>query len=311
MKTVKQNSRLPRSALGDVDLRLLRVFAEIVRSNGFSAAQDNLGMAQAIISAHMRHLEERLAVRLCERGRSGFYLTDEGAQIHAAMLDLFGSIERFHGAVSDARGELTGRLTFGTVDAMVSNHKLNLQAAIRNFTRSAPKVQVDLDIAAPQALSQGILSGRYQIVLMPSQKHMPQIHAVNVFSERQNLYCGRDHAFFDVPDSELTGAMLEQCSFAGRSYMPVAPICGVNFQWGAVTAHMESTLLLLLSGSYIGFLPDHYAASAKRTNDLRALAPETFTFEDAFQIVTLRERATRAADLMVAAILGQRAQPTG
>lgn len=308
MKTVIQNTRLPRSTLGDVELRLLRVFAEIVRCNGFSAAQSSLGMTQATISAHMRHLEERLAVRLCERGRSGFYLTDEGAQIHAAMLDLFGSIERFHGAVSEAQGELTGRLTFGTVDAMVSNQELNLRAAIQSFARLAPKVQVDLDIAAPQALSQGILSGRYQIALMPSQKHMPQMHAVDVFLERQNLYCGRDHPLFDVPNAALTEARLEQCAFAGRSYMPVAPICGVNFQWGAVTAHMESTLLLLLSGAYIGFLPDHYAASATRANNLRALAPERFTFEDAFQIVTPRERPTRAADLMVKAILGQRAK---
>ena len=80
-----------KGALSDVDLRLLRVFAEIVRCNGFSAAQASLGMTQATISAHMRHLEDRLGVRLCERGRSGFYLTNEGKQIHSAVLDLFGS----------------------------------------------------------------------------------------------------------------------------------------------------------------------------------------------------------------------------
>ena len=100
-----QVSQTPRSAhkgaLSDVDLRLLRVFSETVRCNGFTAAQASLGMTQATISVHMRNLEERLNVRLCERGRSGFYLTDEGKQIHSAVLDLFGSIERFQGAVGD------------------------------------------------------------------------------------------------------------------------------------------------------------------------------------------------------------------
>ena len=302
MPNAAPNIRSHRSALGDVDLRLLRVFAEIVRCNGFSAAQSSLGMTQATISAHMRHLEDRLGVRLCERGRSGFFMTDEGKQIHAAALDLFGSIERFQGAVGDAQGELTGRLTFGTVDAMVSNRALNLQAAIGNFARLAPKVHLDIDVAAPQALSQGILSGRYQIVLMPAQRHVSQIHAVDVFSERQNLYCGRGHDLFGVADSDMTPALLALQAFAGRSYMQQAPICGVDFRWSAVTAHMESTLLLLLSGAYIGFLPDHYAAPALQANDLRALAPDRFTFEDVFQIVYSRERPTRAAELMVSAI---------
>ena len=307
MKIVAQNNRQRRSTLGDVDLRLLRVFAEIVRCNGFSAAQASLGMNQATISAHMRHLEDRLGVRLCERGRSGFFMTDEGKQIHSAALDLFGSIERFQGAVGDAQGELTGRLTFGTVDAMVSNRALNLQAAIRRFAQSAPKVHLDIDVAAPQALSQGILSGRYQIVLMPAQKQVSQMHAVNVFAERQNLYCGRGHTLFDVPDSDVTPVLLALQAFAGRSYMQEAPICGVDFRWSAATAHMESTLLLLLSGAYIGFLPDHYAAPALKANDLRALAPDRFTFEDTFQIVYSRERPTRAAKLMVSAISNAKA----
>lgn len=307
MPETSQTIRPRRTSLGDVDLRLLRVFVEIVRCNGFSAAQSSLGMNQATISAHMRHLEERLAVRLCERGRSGFFMTEEGKKIHSAALDLFGSIERFQGAVGDAQGELTGRLTFGTVDAMVSNRTLDLQAAIGAFARLAPKVHLDIDVAAPQALSQGILSGRYQIVLMPAQTHFPQMRAVDVFLERQNLYCGRNHPLGAVADCDITPELLAMQAFAGRSYMPRAPICGVDFRWSAVTAHMESTLLLLLSGAYIGFLPDHYAAPALHSGALRALDPGRFTFEDTFQIVYSRERPTRAVELLVSTI--SRPQP--
>lgn len=298
MPTRSPTQSFRKSTFSDVDLRLLRVFAEIVRCNGFSAAQLSLGMSQATISAHMRHLEERLGLRLCERGRGGFYLTTEGKQIHLAMLDLFGSIETFHAATGGALGELTGRLAFGTVDAMISNEKLNLQAAIGTFAKLAPKVQLDIDIAAPQALSQGIMSGRYHIVLMPKQSHLVQMHAVDVYSETQNLYCGQHHPLFACPPEDVTPALLSAQAFAGRSYMLNARICGVDFRWSAVTAHMEGTLLLLLSGAYIGFLPDHYAADAVRQGRLRALAPERFTFEDTFQIIHARERPTRAAELL-------------
>ncbi|MFZ1469277.1 MAG: LysR family transcriptional regulator [Paracoccaceae bacterium] len=291
-----------KTALSDVDLRLLRVFSEIVRCNGFTAAQANLGMTQATISVHMRNLEERLNVRLCERGRSGFILTNEGKQIHSAVLDLFGSIERFQGAVGDVQGELTGRLLFGTVDAMATNTKLNLHAAIGHFARRAPKVQLDIDIAAPQALSQGIMNGRYQLVLMPAQPFAPQNRATDVFLETQNLYCGQGHPLFAVPDIDLTPEVLAGQSFAGRSYMPEATICGVDFCWGAVTAHMEGTLLLLLSGAYVGFLPDHYANALVHDRKLRVLAPDRINFKDRFQIVHSRERPTLAATLLADAI---------
>lgn len=302
MKVAAPSRSRRTGTINDVDLRLLRVFAEIVRCNGFSAAQASLGMTQATISLHMRHLEERLAIRLCERGRSGFYLTDEGKQIHSAVLDLFGSIGRFQSAVGDVQGELTGRLAFGTVDAMLSNAELSLHAAFGSFARLAPKVQLDIDIAAPQVLSQGIMSGRYQIVLMPTQPFLPHSHAVDVFLETQNLYCGQGHPLFACPDAELTPRLLAEQSFAGRSYMPETAICGVDFHWGAVTAHMEGTLLLLLSGAYVGFLPDHYAAELVRRGELRVLAPDKMNFQDSFQIVHSRDRPTLAATLLAGAI---------
>ncbi|MEO7380174.1 MAG: LysR family transcriptional regulator [Paracoccaceae bacterium] len=284
-------------------MRLLHVFSEIVRCNGFSAAQASLGMSQATISVHMRHLEERLGVRLCERGRSGFHMTNEGTQIYSAVLDLFGSIERFQGAVGDIQGELTGRLRFGTVDAMVTNDALNLQVAIGNFARQAPRVHLDIDIAAPQVLSQGVLSGRYQIVLMPAQQQLSQMRSQEVFAETQNLYCGMGHPLFTCENADLTPDLLAAQAFAGRSYMQEAPICGVDFHWNAVTAHMEGTLLLLLSGAFIGFLPTHYAADSVRNAQLRALAPDRMKFDDRFQIVYSRERSTRAADLLARAVV--------
>lgn len=292
------------SSLADSDLRLLHVFRAIVQANGFSAAEETLGMTQATISGHMRQLEDRLGLRLCERGRGGFYLTEEGRQVHSAMLDLFGGIERFQGAVADARGELSGDLTFGTVDAMATNRKLNLEKAVALFATRAPRVRLVIDIAAPQDLIRGVLTGRYQVALVPTDQPPAQTHAVDVFRERQNLYCGRGHALFATPPAEQTDAILAAQPFAGRSYMVEEARCGIPFDRRAVTAHMEGTLLLLLSGAFIGFLPDHYAASEVRSGRLRMLAPGRATFEDDFRLVYPRKRPTRAAELLVQAILG-------
>nr|WP_309504209.1 LysR family transcriptional regulator [uncultured Roseovarius sp.] len=289
-------------SLADVDLRLLRVFGEIVRANGFSAAQAGLGMTQATISTHMRNLEDRLGLRLCERGRGGFYLTEEGRRVHSAMLDLFGSIDRFQSEISEAQGELSGELSFGTVDAMVTNHEVNLHLAIAEFCKKAPGVRLSIDITAPQMLAQGVLNGRYQVVLMPKQDPVSQTHAIDVYEERQNLYCGDLHPLFSVPDDAITDAVLSEQDFAGRTYMAQSPICGIAFNWRAVTAQMEGTLALLLSGAFIGFLPRHYAEPEIRNGRLRMLAPDRMNFDDTFRIVYPRERPTRAAELLAQAL---------
>ncbi|AHK46864.1 MULTISPECIES: LysR family transcriptional regulator [Ensifer] len=299
----KVRHRVLHLSLGDAELRLLRVFASVVQHGGFSAAQSALGMTQATISTHMRHLEERLGLRLCSRGRGGFLLTDEGRLVYEAALELFGSLEKFQGRIGEAQGELTGSLSFGTVDAMITNRNLDLQGALAAFHAKAPRVHLEIDVAAPQVLHQGLLNGTYQIVLMPSVGSVtPHFRSQPAFSEMQKLYCAEGHPLFATPDGDLTDAVLETQSFAGRTYMLNETICGVNFTWAAATPHMEGTLLLLLSGAYIGFLPDHYADEWVRDGRLRLLAPERMSFEDLFHIAYPRNKPSRAAETMAQAI---------
>ena len=107
-------------SLADVDLRLLRVYQAVVRNRGLANAQDELGVTQATISNQLSQLEMRLGMRLCERGRSGFSLTEDGRLIFDASQNLFRSIDNFRSVVGSVRGELTGEVHFGTADAMWS-----------------------------------------------------------------------------------------------------------------------------------------------------------------------------------------------
>ncbi|MFT3972142.1 MAG: LysR family transcriptional regulator [Amaricoccus sp.] len=67
-----------RGTLSDIDLALLRDFAEIAAAGGITAAEGRLGKGKSAISLGLTKLESRLGLRLCERGRSGFRLTERG-----------------------------------------------------------------------------------------------------------------------------------------------------------------------------------------------------------------------------------------
>ena len=282
-------------SLDTTDLRLLQIFEQVVRYNGFSAAQEHLGLTQATISNHMTQLEDRLGMRLCERGRSGFLLTEQGKLVHSAMLDLFGAIHAFQSIVSSARGELVGTLNFGTVDAMYSNPEFNLATVLGDFAQRAPKVTVNIDIASPQDLSRGLLSGRYHVILTPESKHPKSMRAMQILEEQQELYCGLSHPLFSIEDSSVTPEMLAEYPFVARSYMREEEVVGAKFKTTAATAHMESAALMIESGNYLGFLPVHFAQRWLRRGLVRSLGPSRFSFADIFCVVHRRNEKNPAA----------------
>ena len=82
----------PLAQVSDFDIRLLRLFRSVVECGGFSAAESVLGIGRSAISQQMSDLEQRLGLRLCQRGRAGFALTEEGREVYQSSLQLFGAL---------------------------------------------------------------------------------------------------------------------------------------------------------------------------------------------------------------------------
>ena len=96
--------------------------------------------------------------------------------------------------------------------------------------------------------------------------------------------------------------MVAEYPFAARSYMNEASICGVSFNWSAVTAHMEGTALLISSGAFVGFLPRHFAEEWVLRERMRSLMPEVFTFNDRIQVAYRHKDPNPAAEIFAAAL---------
>ena len=291
--------RTSKTPFSPTDLRLLRIFQAVVRHEGFAAAQNELGISPGTISNHIAQLEGRFGVRLCERGRKGFSLTDEGVRIHEAAENLLRSIENFSGIVGSVRGELSGTVHFGTVDAMYTNTDLQLQNALAKFNERAPRVQIHLEIASPQDLLQRLLDGRYSLILTPIDDAHPSVHAIRLFEERQSLFCGALHELFKSPDRDLTPARLQQSPYAARTYMKEnAGPANFPFSNAAQASHMESLAILLLSGRYIGYLPDHFAAPFVERGKMKSLLPDSTSYFDTFYLAHRGDEKSRAMTLL-------------
>jgi DNA-binding transcriptional LysR family regulator len=271
--------------VSEADIRLLRIFVKVVEAGGFSAAQIELNVGQSTISTHMASLEERLGMRLCQRGRGGFSLTEKGRLIYQASKRMFGAIEAFRSEAGALKNHLVGELAIGIVDNVVNNPSSPLHEAISAFNGRAPEVQISVHVAAPTEIERSVLDGRFHLGLGACGRHSPYLSYEDLFEERQILYCGRGHRLFAA--DEVLPEALADCRFVRRSYSsPNKFPAGLHMTSTAEADLMESVALFILSGRHIGYLPQHYAQPWVDRGEMRPLLEAQFGYRNPIYLTT-------------------------
>lgn len=271
------------------DLTLLRVFDAVVRHGGFAAAQAELNISPSTISNHIRALEDRLGVKLCRRGREGFDLTEQGAVVIEAARRLFQALDDFALEVGDLGQRLVGQLKIGVVDYIATDPKMQLSAAIARFKSQPNSVTFDITEDTPQALQQKVRSGERHFGIGSFPHKAPGLHYEPLYVETHSLYCSDSHPLFAAPPEKLTlRAVLDQ-PIVSRGYWREEFVRNLGFEnIGAVVYQIEPQLILVLSGQYLGFLPDHSAQRWVEAGKLRAISPNSIRYRCSFDLVTRR-----------------------
>lgn len=292
--------------LKSIDIHLLQVFGTVVECGGFSAAEAELNVSQSTISRQIADLETRLGVRLCNRGRSGFALTDEGARVCEASRRLFDALESYDHEVDGIRRKPAGDLDVGSIDSLIFYPGFPLPDAIARFRLGAEGVRLRLHVNAPLEIERAVVEERYQIGIGPFEfRENKSLIRHKLFTERQLLYCGRGHEFFARADGDIGDEEIDETPLAERGYISVAQAPDKARYNAAATAYTdEGVAQFILSGHYTGFLPVHYAEHWTAQGLMRAVAPERYGYEGEFFAIT-RGRLVpgRAADLFLETLL--------
>ena len=280
---------ITRAALGqliDMEIRLLRVFKTMVDCGGMAAAELELNIGTSTVSRHIKDLETRLGLTLCRRGRAGFALTPEGGQIYAETLRLLAGVDAFRSRVDEIHQRMGGELHLAVFDKTASNPEAFIGEAIALFQAQAPDVSLHLHVAPLNVIERGVLDGQFQVGVVPGHRASTALVYDELFSETMYLYCGRAHPLFGAGAAQLPNdwAALHGYAFAGLGYhspnMELAQQVQLTRQ--ATGYDQESIATLILSGRYLGFLPDHYAESFVRQGRLRAVQPAVFYYRCSF-----------------------------
>jgi DNA-binding transcriptional LysR family regulator len=282
------------------------VFKAVVEAGGFSAAQNELNVGLAAISKQISDLEIRIGMRLCTRGREGFCLTEEGKLVYQASIDLFASVDSFRDRLSSAQNELIGDLNIGVIDNTVSDFHSPLIAALRKLHDEAPKVRLRLHAAQLDEIERGVVEGRLIVGIVPVYQRREEFDYFPLYEERSLVYCARGHGLFDVAAEQIDGELLRQYEVINHRYaIHNDKAQFVNYSSQAPGAsQVEAVAMLILTGRFIGFLPEHYAAPLVSNGTLRALCPQTISISTSLSLI-LRHNTPRSPQVKAfAAALG-------
>ncbi|UDI90355.1 MULTISPECIES: LysR family transcriptional regulator [unclassified Pseudomonas] len=291
---VKTAHRAPL-ALSGLDFKLLKVFKAVVEAGGFSAAQNELNVGLAAISKQISDLEIRIGMRLCTRGREGFHLTEEGRLVYQASIDLFASVDNFRDRLSSAQNELIGDLGVGVIDNTISDDNSPLVAALRKINEHSPKVRFQLQATQLDEVERGVVEGRLVAGIVPVYQKREEFDYYPLYEERSQAYCAVGHPLFDLPADQIGGNVLQDYECINHRYAIHRD--KLNFarydSYSASATQVEAVALLIKTGRFVGFLPQHYAATLVAAGQFRAVCPELIHFDTPFNLI-LRHNTVRS-----------------
>ncbi len=302
---VKTKTRAMLGQISDMDLRLLRVFRTVVDCGGMAAAELELNIGTSTVSRHVKDLETRLGLTLCRRGRAGFALTPEGEQIYAQTTHLLAATDAFRTSVDEIHQRMGGQLHVAVFDKTASNPACHIAQAIASFTVQAPDVALNLHVATLTAIERGVLDGQFQIGIIPGHRSSDALEYTALFEEAMSVYCGSAHPLFGQTTAELGWDWLRDQRFAGLGYhSPNMEVTQARrLPRSATGFDQESIATLILSGGFLGFLPDHYAQHFVQRGQMRAVQPEELRYDCEFFAITRRSpQPSRATQLFQACL---------
>ncbi|PTN52958.1 LysR family transcriptional regulator, partial [Achromobacter xylosoxidans] len=182
---------MSRPEFTERDLRSLRIFCAVAQANGFAAAEKQLHMSKASISRHVREVEETLGVRLCDRGPSGFELTQAGKVALELARDALKSLERIRPEIDAVRGVLSGTLSIGMVEHVITDADCHIPEALAAMRVEAPDVKVELTVMTFNELDQALRERRVQVAIRGMYRRESGFNYQRLFIERHQIFVAR------------------------------------------------------------------------------------------------------------------------
>lgn len=139
----------------------LRTFVVLSRTRHFRRAADELATSQPAISARVAALEDKLGVRLIERGEGVFRLTEAGQLALETFEKVLAELDRLAFRLRNEPEPVAATLRVGAIDTVAATW---LPGLIETLHARYPHMRVELTVDGTRALSVELRKGNFDII---------------------------------------------------------------------------------------------------------------------------------------------------
>jgi DNA-binding transcriptional LysR family regulator len=273
----KSSLKLDASAIfaRNIDWNLFKIFHEIVRQGGITAAARSLNKQQPSVSAALQRLESHVGASLCVRTNRGIKLTVYGDQLFAACQGMYESVQEMPRSASAVRGDISGVVELRVISNLYLQPKLT--KIIDDFHVQYPRIEIKLDVGPWRDVLQSLKAGDVELAIgFDDDPGSDRLHVL-IAEQPQQLYCGPKHRFFG--EAAVAPSMLEDDPFVVTEDEPMPYVrCRDRFGLGreiqGFADSLHERMWLIQMGMGIGFLPTPIVEASHFAQALWPLLPK-------------------------------------
>lgn len=255
-----------------VEIRQLRYFLEIARTEHLTQSAQSLFVTQSTVSHSLRQLEDELGVRLFDRVGRGLKLSQAGAAFRAYAGRALQEIEAGRMALTELAGLRSGTLTVGVIPTFLNTLVPPIVAA---FSAAYPKVRVVVRDLRAGSIEELLVAGDLDVGVAFHPTERDEIETEPLFDERMLLVVAARHRLAkrrSLAMKALAGVPLALLprSFATRRLIDdafreagVAPSVHVEME------SVEALMAACRSGVLASIVPER---AARQAANLRSIA---------------------------------------
>jgi DNA-binding transcriptional LysR family regulator len=157
-----------------INLDQLRIFQAVAQSRSFTRAAETVHLTQPGISKHIKQMEQYFGVPLFDRSGKKVTLTEAGAVLLEATLEIMATIEAAERRIDDLKGLRGGRLRLGSsfpVGVYI------LPRVLAEFRRCYPAVELALEICLSELVETKLLANELDLGLVSHDARDPRLVA--------------------------------------------------------------------------------------------------------------------------------------
>ena len=173
-----------------MQIRALKVFCDVVTRKSFSKAADDNGITQSAASQTIHQIESHFGVKLLDRSKRPFVMTEEGKVCFDHCVKLVRQFEELESRLSNLHSHSSDTVRVASIYSVGLSY---MKQFVQRFTELNPQINVQLEYHHPSEVYNLVKSGDADLGLLSYPTATNSVAVIPWREEKMSIVISPDH----------------------------------------------------------------------------------------------------------------------